>query len=59
LVDNYPLHSINRELLDPEPEKEQELKHPEIDVVWNYFKKGDGKTFAVNITVTLPRLHDL
>jgi hypothetical protein len=59
MVDYYPLRYTTRKL--PEPEEEgQELLQPVVDVVVNtYQEKGDAKSFALKISVRLPRTQNV
>jgi hypothetical protein len=55
MVDYFPLRSNNNNLPDPEPEEEQAVLEPQVDVVINsYHEKGDAKSFALKVSIRLP-----
>jgi hypothetical protein len=54
MVDYFPL-STNRKLPDPEPEEEQAVLEPVIDVVVNtYQEKEECRSFALKLSIRLP-----
>jgi hypothetical protein len=59
MVDYFPLRSINRELPVPEHEDEAAVSAPVVDVIINdHREKGKSQTFAVKVSVTLPRMKE-
>jgi hypothetical protein len=54
MVDYYPLRSTNHKLPEPDPEEEQAVQEPEVQVVWNHYENGDAKTVAVTVSIRLP-----
>jgi hypothetical protein len=55
MVDYYPLRSTNQKLPEPEPEVEQEVREPTIDVVWNVYQEtGNTKSFALKVSIRIP-----
>jgi hypothetical protein len=59
MVDYYPLRYTNRVLSEPEEGDEEVVPAPVVDVVINdHRENGKSQTFAVKISVTLPRTKD-
>jgi hypothetical protein len=57
MVDYQKLRANNWKLLkqEPEPEEEQAVREPIVDVVWNvYTEKGDTKSIALKVSIRLP-----
>lgn len=54
-MDYYPLRSTNHTQPEPDPEEEQAVREPVVDVVWNvYTEKGDAKSMALKVSLRLP-----
>jgi hypothetical protein len=59
MSDYFPLRYSNRILSEPEEGDEEELAAPEVNVVINdHREKGKSQTFAVKVSVTLPRMKE-
>jgi hypothetical protein len=57
MVDYLPLRPNNWKLHAPdqEPEEEQAVCEPIVDIVWNaYTEKGDAKSMALKVSIRLP-----
>jgi hypothetical protein len=55
MVDYMPLRHTNWNRQESEPEEEQAVPEPHVDVVVNtYHEKGDAKSFALKISIRLP-----
>jgi hypothetical protein len=60
MVDYYPLRYTTRKLPEPEEGDDVEVLEPVVDVVVNtYQEKGDAKSFALKISVRLPRTQNV
>jgi hypothetical protein len=59
MVNYYPLRYTNRILSEQEEGDEEAAPAPVVDVVINdHQEKGKSQTFAVKVSVTLPRTKD-
>jgi hypothetical protein len=54
MMDYYLLRSHNHKLPEPDPEEEQAVPEPVIDVVNTYHEKGAAKSMALKVSLRLP-----
>jgi hypothetical protein len=55
MVDYHLLRSTNHKLPEPDPEEEQAVPEPVVvDVVYNAYEEGKGKTIALKVSFSVP-----